>query len=85
MPVLLWSCRTARHEAAHLLSSCTPDPGEWGRAAALVVVWLPILLPIEVAAKQLYFFVQPPLVMVGSDLALQHGEIGMPLCTFHQH
>ena len=81
MPMLLWGCRTASHEAAHLSSSCTPDPGEWGRAAALVVIWL----PIEVAAKQLYFFVQPPLVMVGSDLTLQHGEIGMPLCTFHQH
>lgn len=81
MPVLLWSCRTASQEAAHLSSSCTPNAGEWGRAAAPVVV----LLPVTVAAKQLYFFVQPPLIMVGSDLTLQHGEIWMPLCTFHQH
>lgn len=84
--MLLWSCRTANREAAHLLSSCTPNPGEWGRAAAaLVVVSLPVLLPIELAAKQLYFFVPLPLVMVGNDLTLQHGEIWMPLCTFHQH
>lgn len=83
IPMLLWSCRTANHEAACLLASCTPNPGEWGRAAAaLVVVSLPVLLPMEVAARQLYFFVRLPLVMVGSDLTLQQGEIWMPLCTF---